>query len=131
MSGTKLADSKALLNNLLHGAALPEHLSKPRSEGVDRKVIATKVAEQLVRAPLVAICFSHTCRCSAAWQSFGFYARKTAVDVPGQGRTFVTKRLEYIPHDEAPVETITQPVEEQVCINCFTNVGSVIRKDVQ
>ena len=126
----KLADSKALLNNLLNGAALPEHLSKPRSEGIDRKVLAAKVEENLRREPLIAICFDHTCRCKAQWKSFGFYARKTSIEVPGQGRTAVTKRLDYIPQQEPVSQTIWQPVEEPVCINCFDSATNIARVEV-
>jgi len=122
-----LSDSKALLNNLLNGSALPEHLSKPRSEGLDRKALAVKISENLRREPLIAVCFEHTCRCKRSWKSFGFYARKTQVDVPGQGRTEVTKRLPDGPQQEPVTQTFWQPVEEPVCINCFdaaTNIAT-------
>lgn len=121
-----LKDSKDLLMHLVHGAALPEHLSKPRSDGLDRKVLAAKAEEQLKREPLVAICLSHKCRCGNSWASFGFYARKTLLEVPGQGRAAVTKRLDYTPHDERVTETIWQPVEEAACMNCYGGVSLLI-----
>lgn len=117
-----LKDSKALLMNMLHGTALPDHLSKPRMEGLDRKVLAKEIDEKLRREPLMAFCYNHECRCGNQWKSFGFYGRKTTIDIPGQARATPIKPLEYTPHNEAVAETIWQTIEEPVCLNCFGGV---------
>lgn len=121
-----LADNKALLAHILDGAALPEHLAKNRGAGLDRKAVAREIDEKLERAPLIAVCFKHSCRCGHEWQDFGFYARRTAVDVPGQARAYPTRRLDYFPHNERVSETIWQSVEEPACLNCYGGVSLLI-----
>lgn len=115
----KLSDSKALLMHLVHGAALPEHLSKPRMEGLDRKALRVQIEEKLARSPLFAVCFSHKCLCGAGWQSFGYYAKHAKMAVPGQGTTETIARIDYKPAGEPVVKTFWHPVEEETCISCF------------
>lgn len=126
--GKSLKDSKALLMNLIHGTALPEHLAKPRTDGIDRKVIQKQVEEKLVRAPLIAVCHNHTCRCGNSWQSFGFYARRVTESIPGMADATFTKPLSYQPYDERVSETIWRPVEEQACLNCYGGASLIIAK---
>lgn len=125
----KLQDSMALLDNILDGTALPEHLSKPRSEGIDRKALVREIDEKLARSPLVAVCYDHKCRCNATWKSFGFYARKCRISVPGQGDAYPTKALEYFPHNEVVVETIWQTVQEQACVKCFDRATLLVARE--
>ena len=123
-----LQDSKDLLMHLVHGTALPEKLAKVKAQSGDRSAIIKAAEESLSRAPLIAMCFKHTCRCGNVWTSFGFYARKVGVDLPGQARAYPTKRLDYFPHNERVNETVWQPVEEQACINCFGGATLLIEE---
>lgn len=124
-----LADSHALLDNILFGKALPEHLAKKTASnaGTDsettarvfRDAVAAEVAAKMDKSPLMAICYNHHCGCGATWQSFGFFARKVKQAIAGAGAAEFTKRLDYDPAPELPSSTEWQTVEEQYCLKCF------------
>lgn len=129
-------DGLAMLDNLLDGKALPDHMARSRAgtilpkhrtaaesynEELRRKndEIAKVATEAMERKPLLAICYNHKCKCGNVWQAFGFFARKAALRIPGEGDATFTKRLEYDPRPEPVTETEWQDVEEQACISCY------------
>lgn len=129
-------DGLAMLDNLLDGKALPDHLARARAgvilpkhrtaaesynEELRRKndEIAKAAAEAIAQRPLLAVCFNHKCKCGNVWQSFGFYARKATQRIEGEGDATFTKRLDYDPRPERVTETEWQSVEEMACLKCF------------
>jgi hypothetical protein len=129
-------DGLAMIDNIIDGKALPEHLARTRAGQILPKsrtqaetrhdelrrandALAKEAGERINKAPLLAICFAHTCACGNSWQSFGFYARKTTMRVPGAADATFTKRLDYDPRPEPIGETEWQTVEEHACIKCF------------
>lgn len=136
-------DDMAMLDHLLDGKALPDHLARSRVGSIversprmreqiaaqqarEAKARAEAAANKLTLAPLVAVCYSHVCLCGASWQAFGFYARRGAIDDYRAGAAIGMKRIDYRPSAEPVTETIWQTVEEQTCISCFTETTAPI-----
>lgn len=130
------SDGLAMLDNLLDGKALPDHLARSRAGVILPKhrtqgetlaeecrkfndAIASEAAAKMNHAPLIAICFNHKCGCGAEWQSFGFHARSVTQRVPGQGDATFTKRLDYDPSPEKVSSIEWQDKEESCCIDCY------------
>lgn len=133
---TTHADGLAMLDNLIDGKALPDHLARTRAGVILPKTrtqgetaaeearkfndaIAKEAAAKMNHAPLLAICFAHKCKCGAEWPTFGFYARKVSQRVPGQGDATFTKRLDYHPGPEKVGSTEWQVKEEDACLRCY------------
>lgn len=130
------ADGLAMLDNILDGKALPDHLArtragvilpKTRTQGETKAeearkfndAIAAEAAAKMNKAPLIAICFSHKCCCGNEWQTFGFYARSVVQRVPGAGDATFTKRIDYPPGPERVSVTEWQLKDEEACIKCY------------
>lgn len=136
MSASPYKDGLAMLDNLLDGKALPDHLARARAGVIlprhrtqaesysaelrrQNDAIAKAASDAMNHAPLVAICFNHKCACGNHWQAFGFYARKVTQRIPGEGDATFIKRLEY-PRGAEPVSaTQWQDVTETECMTCF------------
>jgi hypothetical protein len=129
-------DGLAMLDNLLDGKALPDHLARSRAGPIlprhrtqketaaeeARKFndsIVAEAAAKMSRQPLTAVCYKHECRCGAAWTSFGFYARKVTQRVPGAADATFTKRLDYDPRPEKVAEVEWRTVAECACLACY------------
>jgi hypothetical protein len=138
MTNSPYKDGLAIIDNIIDGKALPEHLARsragtilPRSERITAKAdkaatdrvyrdaVAKEAAARMNKAPLTAICFKHKCRCGQEWATFGFYARKVTQRVLGAADATFTKRLEYDPRPEAVAETEWRTVEETHCLACY------------
>lgn len=128
-------DDNAMLDHLLDGKALPDHLARSRvgtiversprmreqiaaQQAREAKARAEAAANKLSLVPLVKVCYSHQCLCGNAWQVFGFYARRGAIDDYRAGSAVGMKRIDYRPSQEPVTETIWQTVEEHTCIKC-------------
>lgn len=132
----KLSDSHAMLDCLLDGKALPDHLArskagvilpKARTQGqTDAELarafndaIAKEVAAKMNLQPLIAINHIHKCKCGNTWQAFGFYARRVKQAISGEAAATFTKRLDYDPRPETPSEVEWLEVLEQTCLSCY------------
>jgi hypothetical protein len=130
-----LADSMAILDNLLDGTALPKHLARHAASMVttSSRVHAPTVAEQsrawnaeqakIIAAkldvqPLQATCYNHQCQCGNKWQSFGFYSRKVTHSALGVAAVTVIKQVEHVA-TEKPQSTEWLPKLESHCIQCY------------
>jgi hypothetical protein len=129
-------DGLAIIDHLIDGNALPPHLARSRAGLVLPKhrtaketaaeearaynaAIAKTAAEKMSKAPLLAVCFKHKCKCGNSWESFGFYARKTSVRVSGEGEASFTKRLDYDPSPEKVGATEWLVADENACLRCY------------
>lgn len=134
-----LAESDAILDNLLFGSALPDTLARPKAGNVIPKgkhakalkdaetlneilkaqnaEIARKAKEKLENAPLIAVCLNHSCKCGNKWQSFGFFARKVTEKIEGEGDATFTRRCEPVPGERA-IETNWLSSPEDTCLSC-------------
>jgi hypothetical protein len=136
----KHKDSSAILDNLLFGTALPDHLARAKAtspvlkaakynkqqqakELAERNAATAKaVAEKIEQSPLVAVCFRHNCACGNSWQGFGYFARRVTEKINGEGDATFTRRINYKPTSEPISATEWQTVKEETCISCFAAV---------
>lgn len=121
-----LKNSLAVLDNLFEGKPLPEKLAVRKKDAdeaiarLERARLDASIKDNLTRAPLIAVCFNVSCkRCGAKWDAFGHYARKVKQPVMGFGTAEITRRVDYVPFGEKPVETTWLPTEEEVCLSCY------------
>lgn len=136
MASSPFKDGLAMLDNILDGKALPDHLARSRGGAIlprhrtqnetdaelarkFRDTIAAEAAAKMNHAPLLAICNRHKCACGSEWESFGFYARKVTQRVPGAADATFTKRVEYNPAPEPVAEVEWRLVEESHCLACY------------
>jgi len=136
-------DSSAILDNILFGTALPDHLARVKAPShthgdnpkIDQEAaearrfnaaLNEKVAAKFTKAPLVAVNYKHTCRCGSSWATFGFFARRTETTVHNEAVATFTKRLDYNPLPiEKPTEVIWNDVNEETCLSCYMGVEGV------
>lgn len=137
-------DSSAMLDYLIDGTALPEHLARSKAGQILPKfknkadlaaeearkfnaTLAAEVAAKFDKSPLVAVGHIHACKCGAEWRTFGFYARRVTTTVHLEAEATFTKPLTYDPKPERPTDVIWNNVKEESCLKCFMGgSGSVV-----
>lgn len=136
MADSPYKDGLAVLDYLLDGRALPDHLARSRAGVIlpkhrtaketaaeeareFNKRVMEEATAKMSKAPLIAVCHNHKCACGNIWQSFGFYARSATQRIQGQGTATFMKRLDYNPAPEQPASVEWQDREEPVCVQCY------------
>jgi hypothetical protein len=141
----KYVDEMALLDHILEGKALPDHMARPRAGEKVPKLrgkpgqsylqsrdfndkIAEEAAKRLKSSPLIAICYHHKCKCGNTWTSFGFFARSVELAIEREGKARTIKRLDTDPGQEPLARIEWQDSEEIACNVCITARYNASRK---